>query len=108
MAVVPEVLVTLTTTDLAEEEYDPYDGVERPPGKLDPAIGEKGLGTLADPRIQCLDFFVPARWGRDAQTLNNGGSQVLLRHSKIGPSGAPSVGWLKNCDFWVIPRGVVG
>ena len=31
--------------DLAEEEYDPYDGVERPPGKLVLAVGEKGLGT---------------------------------------------------------------
>ena len=45
--VVLEVLVTLTRTDLAEEEYDPYDGVERPPGKQDPPIGEKSLGTAS-------------------------------------------------------------
>ena len=39
-----EVLITLTRIDPAEEEYDPYDGVEHPPGRLDPTAGEKGLG----------------------------------------------------------------
>ena len=42
VTVVLEALVTLTGTDLAEAEYDPYDGVERPRGKLDAAGGEKG------------------------------------------------------------------
>ena len=44
VTVILEVLVTLTKTDLAEEEYEPYDGAERPPGKMDPTVGEKGLG----------------------------------------------------------------
>ena len=44
VAVIMEVPITLTRTNLAEEEYHPYDGVERPPGRLDPTVGEKGLG----------------------------------------------------------------
>ena len=41
VTVVMEVLITLTRTDLEELEYDPYDGVERPPGRLDPAVGKR-------------------------------------------------------------------
>ena len=39
-----DVLDHLTRIDLDEEEYDPYDGEERPYGPLDPEVGAKGLG----------------------------------------------------------------
>ena len=42
--VVLEMLVTLTRCDLEEEDYDLYDGSNRPSGPLDPNIAGRGLG----------------------------------------------------------------
>ena len=39
-----EVLVTLTRTDIEEDDYDPYDGVDRRRGARDPVVGAIGLG----------------------------------------------------------------
>ena len=43
LAVVLEMLVTLTRCDLEEEDYDPNDGLDRPQGPLDPSIATNGL-----------------------------------------------------------------
>ena len=39
---------------LAKEEYDPYDGVGRPSGPLDPEIGAKGLGVAGNVPVRAL------------------------------------------------------
>ena len=45
MAFLMEVMVTLTQTDIEEDDCDPYDGEDRPSGPLDSSVGAKGLGT---------------------------------------------------------------
>ena len=40
----PEIPVTLTRMDLHEEEYNPYDGEDRPYRPLDLEVGAKRLG----------------------------------------------------------------
>ena len=36
--------MTLTRCDIDEEDYDPYDGTDRPNGPLDPGVAANGLG----------------------------------------------------------------
>ena len=44
LPIVLEILVTLTRCDIDEEDYDPYDGTDRPNGPLDPGVAANGLG----------------------------------------------------------------
>ena len=44
LPVVLEILVTLTRCDIDEEDYDPFDGTDRPNGPLDPGVAANGLG----------------------------------------------------------------
>ena len=55
-AILLEVLITLTThSDVHEEDYDPYDGVDGPFRPLPPEIHEKGLGPARSvPVLQVL------------------------------------------------------
>ena len=65
-----EVLVTLTRCDLEEEDYDPYDGFNRPSGPLDPGFAGKGLGEAGSVHVP-LDIWnkhapMSLRWALDA------------------------------------------
>ena len=44
LPIVLEILVTLMRCDIDEEDYDPYDGTDRPNGPLDPGVAANGLG----------------------------------------------------------------
>ena len=70
LAVVLEVLVTLTRCDLEEEDYDPYDGSDTPSSPLDLGIAGKGLGEAESVHVP-LDIWnehapMSLRWALDA------------------------------------------
>ena len=70
-----EIFVTLTRCDLDEEDYDPYDGTNRPSGPLDPGVAANGLGGAGCVPVP-MDIWekqAPLNLGWALQTLPNQG-----------------------------------